>query len=384
MAIVQEVKDGKIVDPSASSNQTNSTSRNQKKEVNNELGKEQFLKLLVTQMQYQDPLEPTQNSEWVAQMATFSMVESLNDMKSAFQEQSAYDLVGKNVILNTGSDVDANYVRGKVDFITIQNGKTKLSVADKLYDVSTLDTVADDEYYEGSVQANTVHEMIALLPSEDNLSVSDDGLVRSAREEYDKLTDSQKQFVKEEDLEKLSTLEKRMDSLKATRFTNLVDKLPSVEEIGAAEEGMLESYGKKIAEASDYLENMSDAQKTKAGSDVVDKLHAAEDALKKAEEKYHPTQEPDKETTNKDIAEILKQILQEVQGTKKEEDKKEETSEEVKEPNPEETTEGVKEPNPEETTEGVKEPNQEDTAEGTQETNQEEKSPEVEQTQGEG
>ena len=384
MAIVQEVKDGKIVDPSASSNQTNSTSRNQKKEVNNELGKEQFLKLLVTQMQYQDPLEPTQNSEWVAQMATFSMVESLNDMKSAFQEQSAYDLVGKNVILNTGSDVDANYVRGKVDFITIQNGKTKLSVADKLYDVSTLDTVADDEYYEGSVQANTVHEMIALLPSEDNLSVSDDGLVRSAREEYDKLTDSQKQFVKEEDLEKLSTLEKRMDSLKATRFTNLVDKLPSVEEIGAAEEGMLESYGKKIAEASDYLENMSDAQKTKAGSDVVDKLHAAEDALKKAEEKYHPTQEPDKETTNKDIAEILKQILQEVQGTKKEEDKKEETSEEVKEPNPEETTEGVKEPNPEETTEGVKEPNQEDTAERTQETNQEEKSPEVEQTQGEG
>ena len=344
MAIVQEVKDGKIVDPSASSNQTNSTSRNQKKEVNNELGKEQFLKLLVTQMQYQDPLEPTQNSEWVAQMATFSMVESLNDMKSAFQEQSA----------------------------TIQNGKTKLSVADKLYDVSTLDTVADDEYYEGSVQANTVHEMIALLPSEDNLSVSDDGLVRSAREEYDKLTDSQKQFVKEEDLEKLSTLEKRMDSLKATRFTNLVDKLPSVEEIGAAEEGMLESYGKKIAEASDYLENMSDAQKTKAGSDVVDKLHAAEDALKKAEEKYHPTQEPDKEVTNKDIAEILKQILQEVQGTKKEEDKKEETSEEVKEPNPEETTEGVKEPN------------QEDTAEGTQETNQEEKSPEVEQTQGEG
>ena len=383
MAIVQEVKDGKIVDQSASSNQTSSTSRTQKKEVNNEMGKEQFLKLLVTQMQYQDPLEPTQNSEWVAQMATFSMVESLNDMKSAFQEQSAYDLVGKNVILNTGSDVDANYVRGKVDFITIQNGKTKLSVADKLYDVSTLDTVADDEYYEGSVQANTVHEMIALLPSEDNLSVSDDGLVRSAREEYDKLTDSQKQFVKEEDLEKLSTLEKRMDSLKATRFTNLVDKLPSVEEIGAAEEGMLESYGKKIAEATDYLENMSDAQKTKAGSDVVDKLHAAEDALKKAEEKYHPTQEPDKEVTNKDIAEILKQILQEVQGTKKEEDKKEETSEGVKEPNPEETTEGVKEPNPEETTGEVK-PNPEETAEGTQETNQEEKSPEVEQTQGEG
>lgn len=319
MAIIQEVKDGKIVDPSASSNQTNTTSGSKKKEVSNEMGQEQFLKLLVAEMQYQDPLEPTQNSEWVAQMASFSMVESLNDMKTSFQEQSAYDLVGKNVILNTGNAEDANYVKGKVDFITIQNGKLKLSVADKLYDLNTLDTVADDEYYEGSVQANTVHEMIALLPGEDNLSVSDEGLVRSAREEYDKLTDSQKEFVKDEDLEKLGTLEKRMDSLKATRFTSLVDKLPSIEEIEAAEEETLESYEKKITEAADYLENMTDAQKTNAGSEAVDKLHAAEKALKEAKEKYHPEEEPEKEVTNADIAEILKQILQEVQGEKKEE-----------------------------------------------------------------
>lgn len=138
MAIVQEVKDGKFVDGTESSKNAATASGKPKREVSNEMGKEQFLKLLVAQMQYQDPLEPTQNSEWVAQMATFSMVESLNDMKSAFQEQSAYSLVGKNVILNTGSDDNANYVRGKVDYITVQNGKLKLSVADKLYDVDTL------------------------------------------------------------------------------------------------------------------------------------------------------------------------------------------------------------------------------------------------------
>lgn len=339
MAIVQEVKDGKFVDGTESSKNAATASGKPKREVSNEMGKEQFLKLLVAQMQYQDPLEPTQNSEWVAQMATFSMVESLNDMKSAFQEQSAYSLVGKNVILNTGSDDNANYVRGKVDYITVQNGKLKLSVADKLYDVDTLDTVADDEYYEGSVQANTVHEMIALLPGEDNLSATDEGLVRSAREEYEKLTDSQKEFVKDEDLEKLKTLEKRMDSLKASRFINLVEKLPSVADLEAAEEGMLESYGKKIAEAADYFENMSDVQKKNAGDDAAQKLHAAENALKNAEEKYHPTQEPDKEVTNKDIAEILKQILQQVQGQKKEDGKEETKPEEVKpeETKPEET-----------------------------------------------
>jgi flagellar basal-body rod modification protein FlgD len=42
-----------------------------------ELGKEAFLKLLISQMQHQDPLEPMKNSEFVAQLATFSNVEQL-------------------------------------------------------------------------------------------------------------------------------------------------------------------------------------------------------------------------------------------------------------------------------------------------------------------
>ena len=37
-----------------------------------------FLSLLVTEMQYQDPLEPTDNSQYIAQMATFSQVDQRN------------------------------------------------------------------------------------------------------------------------------------------------------------------------------------------------------------------------------------------------------------------------------------------------------------------
>ena len=62
MAIIQEVKDGKVVNDTSESTSTNKNGK--KKNVDNTMGQEQFLQLLVAQMQYQDPLEPTSNTEW--------------------------------------------------------------------------------------------------------------------------------------------------------------------------------------------------------------------------------------------------------------------------------------------------------------------------------
>ena len=178
MAIIQEIKDGKFV-------QDTTEEQKKKKTVNNEMGQEQFLQLLVAQMQYQDPLEPTSNTEWVAQMATFSMVESLNTMQKSMTEQSANGLVGKYVLINTGN----GYEKGRVDYVTKKNGETVLSVNDELYTLDKLDTIADEEYYQGSVLANELQQMIKLLPGEENLTVKDEGLLKSAREAYEKMTD---------------------------------------------------------------------------------------------------------------------------------------------------------------------------------------------------
>lgn len=64
---------------------------------NTDLGKDQFLKLLVTQLKYQDPLSPMKNEEFVAQLAQFSTLESMKNMEKSFQGSTAYGLIGKAV-----------------------------------------------------------------------------------------------------------------------------------------------------------------------------------------------------------------------------------------------------------------------------------------------
>lgn len=306
MAIIQEVKDGQVVDGTSGSS---SKKNGSKKNVDNTMGQEQFLQLLVAQMQYQDPLEPTSNTEWVAQMATFSMVESLNNMQEAFSKQSANDLVGKYVIINDG---DNGYVRGKVDFVTKQDGKTMLSVDDKLYDLEKLDTVSDQEYYEGAVLAKELHDMIQLLPGENNVTIQDAGLVKSARDEYEKMTETQKKFVDKADLDKLTALENRIDAFKATEFTHAVNNLPSAGQIESADEETLATYNEQFKKAKELYEGLTEKQRKNVTEEVITQYQAVEEAIKKASDKLKP--EGGNDDSQTDVADILNKILAELQA----------------------------------------------------------------------
>lgn len=78
-----------------------------------ELGKEQFLQLLVTQLQHQNPLEPTSNEDFIAQLATFASLEQLQDINTGTQtgllmQQSVTNalstgLIGKDVLIDTST-----------------------------------------------------------------------------------------------------------------------------------------------------------------------------------------------------------------------------------------------------------------------------------------
>ena len=95
MAISAAIVDGKIYAKSTPDNLSQDT------KGTSTMGKDQFLKILVAEMQYQDPLEPTTNTEWVSQMATFSQIEELQNMSDSMTKGQAQNLVGKYVIMAT-------------------------------------------------------------------------------------------------------------------------------------------------------------------------------------------------------------------------------------------------------------------------------------------
>src|SRR3954470_4604687 len=68
------------------------------------LGKDDFLKLMVAQLRYQDPLKPTDQSQFMSQMAQFSTVEGINNLQSSLESlnqgnsvSQAVGLIGKQV-----------------------------------------------------------------------------------------------------------------------------------------------------------------------------------------------------------------------------------------------------------------------------------------------
>lgn len=138
-----------------------STERKVNQRGSSELGKDEFLKLLVTQLQYQDPLNPQDDTQFISQLAQFSSLEQMTNMSATMSNTSAYSLVGKEVIVKT-KDSAGEYkeVRGTVDYVEMKNGDAKLAIDGNTYSLDDLVQVMDSLYaikdYLPSVEEQTM------------------------------------------------------------------------------------------------------------------------------------------------------------------------------------------------------------------------------------
>lgn len=112
-----------------------------------ELGKEDFLMLLVTQIQYQDPLEPANNTEFVAQLAQFSALEQMSNLNTTANNNTAYSLVGKEVLVReVTSTGEYNEVQGRVDYVTLKNGEAYVTINGQDFAYDDIVKVIDQDY----------------------------------------------------------------------------------------------------------------------------------------------------------------------------------------------------------------------------------------------
>lgn len=247
MATVAQVIDGKIVDStSQTSLSTTSTS-------NNSMDKEAFLQLLVAQMKYQDPLEPTSNTEYISQYAQFSQVESLQNMSASMDLQRASALVGQEVyVKTTGASGETTLLQGRVEYVVYENGKPYLAINESLYSLDDLYTVSDKEYLASYEKATEWAVKLNKLPAVYNITTKTDGeTIDELKKTYDEMTDYEKTFIASdyvttldkyvEKLEELRKMESAGNSTGSTEGTGEVENTGSTDAAGENENADTES-----------------------------------------------------------------------------------------------------------------------------------------------
>ncbi len=102
-------------------------------DVSQSLGKDDFMKILITQLTHQDPTEPMNDTEFIAQMAQFSTLEQITNMTQDFNKlagilstSQALGLLGRTVDLSDGENMITGVVEevsGRETPMVLVNGK---------------------------------------------------------------------------------------------------------------------------------------------------------------------------------------------------------------------------------------------------------------------
>ncbi|MCP4138155.1 MAG: flagellar hook assembly protein FlgD [bacterium] len=115
-------------------------------EENTTLGKDSFLKLLVTELQHQDPTKPMEDKQFIAQMAQFSSLEQMKNLNNevrtlikSSRSSEAYGLLGKNV--ESYNPLTQQKISGQVSSIEYNNDQVSLKVNNQYIDIANVQAV---------------------------------------------------------------------------------------------------------------------------------------------------------------------------------------------------------------------------------------------------
>jgi len=122
-------------------------SLNQGKVSKQNMDKDDFLKILITQLTTQDPTQPMQDKDFIAQMAQFSSLEQMTNMANSFGKVSsvisasqAVSTIGKTVEIEVGGQM----IRGEVTGVT-PGQFPQVLVGDKYYDFGSVQKISASE-----------------------------------------------------------------------------------------------------------------------------------------------------------------------------------------------------------------------------------------------
>lgn len=117
--------------------------------VKQELDQDAFLELLVTQMRFQDPMNPVDNAEMLAQLAQFTSLEQMNNLNGRMEMLSgnidqlnyisAAALLGKNVV---GVDTSGEEVEGMVTGVHLDGSVVYLTVGERMMSMAGVMRIA--------------------------------------------------------------------------------------------------------------------------------------------------------------------------------------------------------------------------------------------------
>lgn len=240
MSVGAVVKDGQI-------QETASQSSVQKASGNNGMDKDAFLQLLVAQMKYQDPLEPTSNTEYISQYATFSQVEQMQNMAASMELSRASSMVGKLVnVETTNSNGETKQVQGMVEYVTYENNKAYVSIDGTLYSADDVVAVVDETYQDAYDLAVTFAGAMEELPLYEELTLSDKEAVSILQQGYNSMTAYQQSFISKADVEKLQQYVARIAQLEAEAEEN-----NKTQETDDAEKTEKSEETEKVSDAED-------------------------------------------------------------------------------------------------------------------------------------